>query len=49
MKRYYNLIDISWRLLIMYLIILGLALLTYPANAQVEAIHFNASWNEAKV
>ena len=27
--------------------VLGLALLTYPANAQVEAIHFNASWNEA--
>jgi len=47
MKRYYNLIDISWRLLLIYLIVLGLALLTYPAKAQVEAYHFNASWNEA--
>ena len=47
MKRYYNLIDISWRLLLIYLMVLCLALLTYPAKAQVEAIHFNASWNKA--
>ena len=47
MKRYYNLIDISWRLLLIYLMVLCLALLTYPAKAQVEAYHFNASWNSA--
>ena len=47
MKRYYNLIDVSWRLLLVYLLVLVLAVLTYPANAQVKAIHFNADWNSS--
>ena len=47
MKRYYNLIDISWRLFFLYLFILLLAFVTSPVNAQVKVIHFNAEWNEA--
>ena len=47
MKRYYNLIDVSWRLFFLYLFILLLAFITFPANAQVKAIHFNAGWNQS--
>ena len=47
MKRYYNLIDISWRLILIYLMVLGLTLSTYPAKAQMKAIHFNADWNSS--
>ena len=39
--------DVLWRILLLLLFIVLLAFITYPAQAQIEARHFNAGWNSA--
>ena len=47
MRKLYNMKDVLWRILLLFLFILFLAFVTSPAHAQIAVTHFNAEWNNA--